>query len=192
MSLSLSLAQEAFRPISARPRAGILALLALMGWIGTSIAPMQVEGQELGRQLGHVSVLVTGVEGAEGVVRCALFNSPQGFPLGSDEATAFQRVFTEPGWGEAGCIFRDLPPGEYAIAVYHDRNENGILDTNLLGVPTEGVGASQNVIPRMGPPKFDENAFEVGLGASVWLTVRLRYYSAEECQRAAQSRPCRR
>jgi uncharacterized protein (DUF2141 family) len=153
---------------------------------------MPVRGQELGRQLSQVSVLVTGVQGAEGVVRCALFDAPEGFPFGTNEAKALQRVYSEPGWGQAGCVFRDLAQGTYAIAVYHDRNENGILDTNLFGVPKEGVGASQNVIPRIGPPKFDANAFEVGLGVSIRLTVRLRYYSDEECQRAAVSRPCMR
>ena len=33
----------------------------------------------------------------------------------------------------------DLPPGRYAVSVIHDVNGNGVLDTNLLGIPSEPV-----------------------------------------------------
>jgi uncharacterized protein (DUF2141 family) len=42
----------------------------------------------------------------------------------------------------ARCDFGDIPPGTYAIAVIHDENSHGKLDTNRLGVPTEGYGFS--------------------------------------------------
>ena len=43
------------------------------------------------------------------------------------------------------CQFNDIPPGTYAIAVFHDENANGKLDKNFLGIPCEGYGASNNV-----------------------------------------------
>jgi uncharacterized protein (DUF2141 family) len=37
-------------------------------------------------------------------------------------------------------LFSDIKPGNYAIAVIHDENRNGELDTNMFGIPKEGYG----------------------------------------------------
>lgn len=58
-------------------------------------------------------------------------------------------------------VFDDLAPGRYAVMVTHDENGNGKLDTNIVGMPIEGYGFSNN--PRvMRKPTFEEAAFEVG------------------------------
>jgi uncharacterized protein (DUF2141 family) len=36
-----------------------------------------------------------------------------------------------------------IKPGKYAIAVIHDENCNGKLDTNMFGIPKEGYGFFQ-------------------------------------------------
>lgn len=60
--------------------------------------------------------------------------------------------------------FDDVPAGRYALMVIHDENGNGTLDTNLVGMPVEGYGFSNN--PRvMRKPTFDEAAFDVGADA---------------------------
>lgn len=57
--------------------------------------------------------------------------------------------------------FDGVPAGRYALMVIHDENGNGTLDTNLVGMPVEGYGFSNN--PRvMRKPTFDEAAFDVG------------------------------
>ncbi|MDR1552696.1 MAG: DUF2141 domain-containing protein [Prevotellaceae bacterium] len=43
----------------------------------------------------------------------------------------------------------DMPPGEYALAVYHDLNENG-MDTGIFGIPTEKYGFGNNAKGHMG------------------------------------------
>jgi uncharacterized protein (DUF2141 family) len=48
---------------------------------------------------------------------------------------------TNPNWcKDASFEFSDIKPGKYAIAVIHDENCNGELDSNLFGIPTEGYG----------------------------------------------------
>jgi len=47
----------------------------------------------------------------------------------------------------------------YAVSVFHDENYNGKLDTNLLGIPREGVGASNDARGNFRPPKFGAAAF---------------------------------
>lgn len=42
--------------------------------------------------------------------------------------------------GEVMHHFEDLPPGQYAVQVMHDENDNGKLDSNFLGIPREGYG----------------------------------------------------
>jgi uncharacterized protein (DUF2141 family) len=44
--------------------------------------------------------------------------------------------------GKCAICFHDIPYGEYCVKVYHDRNGNGKLDTNLLGIPKEPYGFS--------------------------------------------------
>jgi uncharacterized protein (DUF2141 family) len=69
--------------------------------------------------------------------------------------------------------FDDLPPGRYAIKLYHDANGNGELDTNMMGLPTEAYGFSGEG-GSMGPPPFEKAAFEVVAGENNAVTVRLR------------------
>ena len=55
----------------------------------------------------------------------------------------------------------DLPKGEYAIALLHDENNDGECNFNMLGIPTEGYGFSQNIRPLFSIPEFEETKFEV-------------------------------
>jgi uncharacterized protein (DUF2141 family) len=70
--------------------------------------------------------------------------------------------------------FREIAPGRYAVSVYHDENSNGKLDTNFLGIPREGVGASNNARGHMGSPKFDAAAFPFA-GGRLNLTITINY-----------------
>ena len=69
--------------------------------------------------------------------------------------------------------FTGLAPGTYAIALFHDANGNGRLDTRF-GIPVEGFGFSNNPRLRFGPPGFDAARIVVRDGASS-ATVNLRY-----------------
>ena len=48
------------------------------------------------------------------------------------------------------------------MAAFHDADSDGRLNTNLLGIPTEGFGFSNGAIGFMGPPSFDEAAVTIG------------------------------
>ncbi|MBM4205429.1 MAG: DUF2141 domain-containing protein [Gammaproteobacteria bacterium] len=52
-----------------------------------------------------------------------------------------------------------LPAGDYAIRVMHDVNDNGELDSNLVGMPKEPWGMSNNARGNFGPPKFEDARF---------------------------------
>ena len=55
----------------------------------------------------------------------------------------------------------ELPPGTYAIGIFHDANLNNRLDNYFFGVPREQYGFSNNARGFMGPPSFEDAAFLV-------------------------------
>ncbi|WP_299061833.1 DUF2141 domain-containing protein [uncultured Polaribacter sp.] len=57
--------------------------------------------------------------------------------------------------------FKNIPKGEYAVSFFHDKNNNGKLDTNFLGIPKEDYGCSNNAIGFMGAPKYKDAKFEL-------------------------------
>lgn len=69
--------------------------------------------------------------------------------------------------------FDGLPSGDYALALIHDENSNGRLDT-VMGIPREGFGFSRNPVIRFGPPKFSQASIAVTSGA-VDENVRVKY-----------------
>jgi uncharacterized protein (DUF2141 family) len=60
----------------------------------------------------------------------------------------------------------------YALAVIHDEDSNGKLNTNWLGIPTEGYGFSNDARALLGPPTFSAASFSYD-GRSVELTISL-------------------
>ncbi len=63
--------------------------------------------------------------------------------------------------GKATVKFELLLPGEYAVAGYHDVNNNDELDTNLVGIPQEPYGASLGARNLLSPPDYDDAKFEL-------------------------------
>ena len=68
----------------------------------------------------------------------------------------------------AKCKIENLQPGEYAAFAFHDGNGNGKVDSNLVGVPTEGFGFSNDIRPQVFPipkhPTWKEVRFVVQPG----------------------------
>jgi len=55
----------------------------------------------------------------------------------------------------------NLPPGEYAISVFHDRDSDEKIKTNLFGIPKDPIGFSNNAKARFGPPKYSDAKFKI-------------------------------
>lgn len=63
----------------------------------------------------------------------------------------------------ARSIFQisNLKSANYAFKYFHDENDNNQLETNSLGIPTEGYGFSNNAKGFLGPPSFDKWIFHL-------------------------------
>jgi uncharacterized protein (DUF2141 family) len=62
--------------------------------------------------------------------------------------------------------------GFLAAAAYHDENGNNRMDSNFIGIPTEGTGASNNAESPFGPPKFRDARFSFPKTSSIRFFIR--------------------
>ncbi len=143
---------------------GATAALLLVSQVASAAAPT-----------GRIVVNVSGLKGKNGALGCALFSSETGFPLKSKQHASKSARVPLTGSSTATCVFEDVAPGTYAVAVMHDVNDNQEADTNFLGIPTEGVGVSNNALPALSLPKFDACRFQVTATEPTTLAVSIRY-----------------
>ena len=108
-------------------------------------------------QAAELTVALHDARSQEGRFQIALVDA--GGYAGSAAPVAAREL--APAGAVTPVVFDDVPAGRYALMVIHDENGNGKLDTNLVGMPVEGYGFSNN--PRvLRKPTFDEAAFDVG------------------------------
>jgi uncharacterized protein (DUF2141 family) len=98
-----------------------------------------------------VIIKVTGIKPEKGQVRIAVYDSAEKWLKQVTYAGIFNAESQEVEWK-----INDIPYGEYAIAVFHDENQNGEFDLGLLGISRETYGFSNNVKAFFGPPKWDK------------------------------------
>jgi uncharacterized protein (DUF2141 family) len=106
---------------------------------------------------GSLTVKITGLLSEKGQVKIAVFNSSETWlgdhPVYNSTIDVTSQVVT---WK-----INDVPYGDYGIAVFHDENKNGKMDKNLLGIPQEPYGFSNNMRVTFGPPRWDRSKFVV-------------------------------
>ncbi len=116
-----------------------------------------------------ITVEVGNVRNAKGRVRVDICPAAQFLGDGCSH------VGTAPALaGVTTVIVRGVPPGRYAAQAFHDENGNDRVD-RVLGIPTEGVGFSNDAPIRLAPPKFADAAFEVDARPRT-IAFRLRYF----------------
>jgi uncharacterized protein (DUF2141 family) len=121
---------------------------------------------------GEVHVTVDGVRSDKGHVICGIYQSADGFPR--DGRRAVQVVKQPANTAGVSCNFSDLPACVYAISIFHDENDDSVLNTNLLGMPKEGYGVSNNHVHSTRAPDFEESSFRVDT-QTIALPIHLKY-----------------
>jgi len=117
---------------------------------------------------GDLIIEVDDVKSDSGVLMAALYTSQDTFLKQPFKGTGARAMA-----GTSKIMFKDLPEGEYAFAVYHDANGNGQMDKNMIGIPTEDYAFSNNAMGKMGPPKFDDAKFAVpAAGTTVRVSLK--------------------
>ena len=105
-----------------------------------------------------LSIHISGISKIKGSLFIAVFRATDDFPVFGKQ---FKGIIKEVEGKSQNYNFDNLPEGEYALAIYQDENRNKILDKNLLGIPTEIYGFSNNARRSFSAPSFQEAKFKL-------------------------------
>lgn len=120
----------------------------------------------------NLAVTVNGLKNQKGQICFSLFSSSRGFPKSNKRALQAKCVKLRNN--SVKLNIPSLKAGTYALAMFHDINGDGKLNTNSLGIPKEGFGFSRNPRILTGPPKFGDSAVFV-VGSSTNIQINLNY-----------------
>ncbi len=143
-------------------------------WLfGFSLAAFFTLGSsEAAEPPGTIALSVSSFDHDKGKLLVLLYDREDGFPTKPDKAA--RRLVAPIVDKKVELEIPALGPGEYALSVVHDENDNGRLDSNLIGIPKEPVGVSNNAKGSFGPPKWKDAKFAVQAGSRVTQKIVLR------------------
>jgi len=111
--------------------------------------------------IGILTVEVSGLKDATGNVYIAVYDSDSTW-LSDTTVLSKKVVISEALDGELVRTELQLPLGEYALSVFYDKDDDGELDTNFIGMPKEPIALSNNAVAKFGPPKYADAVFTLG------------------------------
>jgi uncharacterized protein (DUF2141 family) len=103
-----------------------------------------------------------------GKVFLAIFDNEQTFLKTNKEVNGMSVIIEN---NKAMAQFRGLKKGEYALSLFHDKNNNNMLDKNLIGIPKEPYAFSNNATGIFGPPSFKDS--KINLNADKTIAIKL-------------------
>lgn len=146
----------------------VVLMSAAAGFGGVSQLPVNICPSE-GKPI-HIHV--HGIKNAAGSLKAVLYGpDPESFLVKGARADK-EREPAQKG-SMTLCLAAPMD-GKYAVVVYHDENDNHKFDRNLIGLPTEGFGVSNNPSLFLAAPKFEESSFDVE-GEVTHVDVDMKY-----------------
>ncbi|MBL6446945.1 DUF2141 domain-containing protein [Fulvivirga sp. 29W222] len=133
----------------------LLSFLLLLGYSNQSV--------------NELNITVENIKDPKGQLIVAIFNSKENYLKKPFES---QTIAVK--HNNTSIKFKDLPQGQYSVSIIYDENNNGELDKNFFGIPTEGFGFSKKSMGTFGPPSYDDTKIE--LDGDVSITISLKYF----------------
>lgn len=118
----------------------------------------------LGTSQHRLSIRVDGVASSKGTLQVAVYTEEENF---LKVQGVYRRDSVKAKSGSNELVLEGLPPGDYAVAVFHDENDNEELDKNWVGIPKEPLGFSNSRMKAFGPPSFEDCRIRLQTDASV-------------------------
>ncbi|UYZ57862.1 DUF2141 domain-containing protein [Hymenobacter latericus] len=144
--------------------------LALVAAVGNPLAALLPAAPHAPVATSSVTVVVSRLASKESAVKLYFYNVRESFL--QPKQYAFFKV-VRPDGQDRITLPVQLPHGEWAVAITQDVNNNDKLDKNFMGIPTEPYAFSNNVRPKLAPPRFDECKFRVS-GNDLVVSIQLK------------------
>ncbi len=112
-----------------------------------------------------LTLKINALQEARGCLRIAIFNREEDF-LQINKAV-YLKVLEVNDLEPIEYHIEELRQGEYAIAIFHDLNNNGRLDTNFLGVPQEPYAFSNNAGKKWKKPSFHDAKIPLNAASAI-------------------------
>lgn len=142
-----------------------------MRWMLIALMPFMTMDEPAGKT-GAMMVEISNIRVGEGCLRLGIYDTPEAF-ADKDSGGPFGKVIRPLMETKQTVIIPDLPYGRYVLALYQDCNDNGKLDTNFFGVPTEPYAFSNNPGNKWSSPSFADAAITFSPTTSrISLTLR--------------------
>ena len=109
-------------------------------------------------ETGTLLIQLDNIEAAKGSIRIAVYQDAQDF--NEQEKPLLGKVYPVEASGSISVSFPDISFGTYAIAIFHDVNNNQVLDKNVLGIPKEPYAFSNNPKVKWKAPTFQASQFQ--------------------------------
>lgn len=116
-----------------------------------------------------LTISVTNIHNAKGKISFGLFRKQDSFPI---KGKQYKGVLIEATKSRTKYTFQNLERESYAVAVFHDENNNGILDKNFVGAPTEAYGFSKNARAMFSAPSFEEAKIDLKESKSIEIWIK--------------------
>ena len=117
-----------------------------------------------------LNIKVEAIRSDKGQILVGLYTKAADWPR---EGGEYRQMRAKASTRGSSIVFKDLPPGEYAVALLHDENNDEKMNFNLLGIPKEGYGFSRNAKPGLKAPSFDKVKFRLASNETIF--VKMQY-----------------
>ncbi len=117
-----------------------------------------------------LDITVKNIKELKGSIRVGLFSNQKDFLK-----KAIEGRIVAVSESTLTVTFENLRPGDYALSVIHDENNNGELDKNVIGIPKEGFAFGNNAMGKFGPPSFKKSMVRIEKDP-VKQILNLRYF----------------
>jgi len=138
-----------------------------------TILVLLITGFSYGQNKGTLNVQINKLRNTKGHVLVSLYNKAEGFPRNKKVIFRTEKVKVITG-RSVTVSFRKIPYGNYAVAVLHDENQSGDMDYRFFGIPKEGYCFSNNAVPFLSPPSFDQAKFRLNRSEKI-IKLNMRY-----------------
>lgn len=126
--------------------------------ISTVVGAIILASTSLTAQADNLSITISNIAAAKGELMIQVVAGESGFKEEEPPVASFILPAAE---GSVTISTDALGAGEYGIRMFHDKNSNGKMDSNMVGIPKEPYGFSNSAKGSFGPPKWAAVKFTI-------------------------------